>query len=57
MSVLVLSHSVDVREAEKARLSGNPKEEFTIFRAYLNDLTYNKALVVAQLNMEKVSNN
>ena len=50
----VLPHSVDVTEAEKARLSGDPKRAFDIYTTHLNDLEHNKALVVDQLNKEEV---
>ena len=55
LCIHILPHSVDVKEAEKARLSGDTRREFDIYTQHLNDLTYNKAVVVTQLNKEEVS--
>ena len=46
--------SVAVEEAYEAERRGDQKREFNILQAHLQDLSFNKAQVVAELENEKV---
>ena len=46
--------SVAVEDAYEAERKGDQKKEFEILQSHLNDLSFNKAQVVAQLENDEV---